>query len=264
VPSHTRSAKLRERVWLIDSWLPKEVGRLLDAGCARGEATVVYARRATHAAGIEVDPGELAAARERYPALELVQARCEAIPFPNGSFDAVVCADVLEHVEDEVQSLVELRRVLAPGGILILTTPHRGWFDRLDPVNYPRRIAPALWRLSPRLYGAIEHRTHDLAPEGRPGPAREAEHRHYRISDLEGLLAQAGWELEEAVEQVFRGGGLPYALWQNVGYFSSLVLRPLPRLHRFVLSCAGEVGHLDYRVCWGRASFNIAMLVRRL
>ena len=256
--------EVRDRVWLIDSWLPSGVDRLLDAGCARGEATRVYARKATYAVGIELDPEEVAAGRERDPTLELRQASCEAIPFPDHSFDAVVCADVIEHVSDEVRTLTELRRVLTPGGILILTTPHRGWFDLLDPVNYPRRVAPTLWRLSPRLYRAVEKRTRDLAPEGRPGPAREAEHRHYRVQDLEDLLQRAGWDLDKAVERVFRGGGLPYALWSNVLYFSSLGLRRCPRLHRLVLEWGGELGHLDYRISWGRASFNLAVLVRRL
>lgn len=255
--------KLRDRVWLIDSWLPSNLDRLLDAGCAQGEATKVYARRAKYAVGIELDPEEVAAGRERDPTLELRQASCEAIPFPDHSFNAVVCSDVIEHVRDEVPVLAEFRRVLAPGGFLILTTPHRGWFDLLDPVNYPRRIAPTLWRMSPRLYMAIEKRTQDLAPEGLPGPAR-SEHRHYRVQDLEDLLQRAGWELDKAVERVFRGGGLLYALWSNVLYFSSLSLRRCPRLHRLVLDWGGELGHLDYRISWGRASFNLAVLVRRL
>ncbi|MGD1056250.1 MAG: class I SAM-dependent methyltransferase [Solirubrobacteraceae bacterium] len=256
-------AKLRDRVWLIDSWLPSSVGSLLDAGCARGEAMRVYARRARYTVGIELDPEEVAAGRKADPTLELKQASCEAIPFPDHSFDAVVCADVIEHVGNEVRVLAELRRVLAPGGFLILTTPHRGWFDLLDPVNYPRRIAPMLWRLSPRLYSAIEKRTQDLAPEGRPGPARQVQHRHYRVQDLEALLERAGWDLDKAVERVFRGGGLLYVLWSNVVYFSSLGLRRYPRLHRLVLESGGQLADLDYRISWGRASFNLAVLVRR-
>ncbi len=256
--------KLRDRVWLTDAWLPDEAGRLLDAGCARGETTAVYARKASSAVGIELNAEEVAAGREQHPWLELREATCEAIPFPDASFDTVVCADVLEHVQDEVRSLTELRRVLAPRGLLILTTPHRGWFDALDPVNYPRRVAPALWRLSPRLYGALERRTQDLGPMGRPGPAREAEHRHYRVGDLERLLEQAGWELDGAIERVLRSGGLPYALWQNIAYFSSLTLRSFPRLQRIVLAFGSRVGDLDYRIRWGRASFNVALRVRRL
>src|ERR1700691_4229873 len=111
-----RTMKLRERGWLIDSWLPANAGRLLDAGCARGDETAIYAQRATYAAGIELNPADVIAGRERHPALELEAAACEAIPFPDGSFDTAICADVLEHVQDEVKSLAELRRVLTPGG----------------------------------------------------------------------------------------------------------------------------------------------------
>jgi ubiquinone/menaquinone biosynthesis C-methylase UbiE len=256
-------AMLRERSWLVDRWLPADAGRLLDAGCARGDETAIYAQRAAYTAGIEFNPEEVLAGRERHPALELKEAACEAIPFPDQSFDTAICADVLEHVQDEVRSLAELRRVLTPGGLLILTTPHRGWFDVLDPVNYPRRFAPRLWRLSPRLYDVIEQRTRDLAPRGRAGSDREAEHRHYRVDDLEDLLKQAGWDLDGAVERVFRGGGLLYVAWQNVAYFSALVLRPYPRLHRLVLNLGSMIGHLDYRTSWGGASFNVALLVRR-
>jgi SAM-dependent methyltransferase len=253
---------LRERTWLIDSWLPEEAGRLLDAGCARGDDTAIYARKATHAAGIEIDPREVLAGQERYPELELKQAICEDIPFPDGAFDSIVCADVLEHVQDEVKSLNELRRVLAPGGLLILTTPHRGWFDLLDPVNYPLRFAPLIWRLSPRLYNVLEARTQDLGSEGQPGPNRSVEHRHYRLEDLERLLRQAGWNLDGAVVRVYRSGGLLYALWQNAAYFSALVLRPFPKVQRLVLNAGSKVGHLDYRISWGSTSFNIAIMVR--
>ena len=83
------------------------------------------------------------------------------------------------------------------------------------------------------------------------------------MSDLEGLLERAGWDLDGAVERVFRGGGLFYAAWQNVAYFSALALRPYPRVHGLVLGLGGRVGHLDYRTSWGAASFNVALLVRR-
>lgn len=46
-----------------------------------------------------------------------------AIPFPDGHFDLVLATDVIEHVEDEPRALAEIRRVLAPGGRVLLTVP---------------------------------------------------------------------------------------------------------------------------------------------
>ena len=252
----------RERSWLIQRWLPAEPGRLLDAGCSRGDDTAVYAQAALLTCGIDVDNEDIAAASAAYPGIEFQVAACEAIPYPDESFDTVVCADVIEHVGDEVRALSEIRRVLSPGGLLILNSPHRGWFDWLDPVNYPRRLGPWLWRRAPRIYESLARHTQDLAPGGRPGLLREAEHRHYSSVDLERLLTAAGWE-PLRVDRVARTGGLFYALWQNVAYFASLVLRPVPRVHGAVLSLAGRIGHLDYRVPWGRAAFNVAIQIRR-
>lgn len=251
--------RLRERSRLIWSWLPEHPGRLLDAGCSRGSTTALYARRATSACGIDIGTQDVAAARVAHPDIDFWVAPCEAIPCPDNAFDTVVCADVLEHVANEAQALRELRRVLTPGGMLILTCPHAGWFDCLDPVNYPRRIAPWLWRRAPRLYQIIQSRTDDLAPEGHPGPLRQAEHRHYTVNDLAELLDNAGFG---AIERVARTGGLPYALWQNVAYITSLLLRPTPRLQRTVLRVGASVGDLDHRMPWGRAAYNVAVRAR--
>jgi ubiquinone/menaquinone biosynthesis C-methylase UbiE len=54
--------------------------------------------------------------------LDIVSDICD-IPVPNGSFDAVLCAEVLEHLPDPQRALGELSRVLRPGGRLLLTAP---------------------------------------------------------------------------------------------------------------------------------------------
>jgi SAM-dependent methyltransferase len=55
------------------------------------------------------------------------------MPFRNGSFSTVVCSEVLEHIEDDVQALQEIARVLRPGGTLVITFPHRkAYFSKDD------------------------------------------------------------------------------------------------------------------------------------
>ncbi len=52
-----------------------------------------------------------------------VQADATALPFPDGSFDAVLCSETLEHVPDDRGAVAEIHRVLRPGGLLFLTVP---------------------------------------------------------------------------------------------------------------------------------------------
>ncbi|MEZ5384629.1 MAG: methyltransferase domain-containing protein [Prosthecobacter sp.] len=100
-------------------------GRVLDAGCGTGGMLAclreVFPKLETEG----IDASELAVAFCRERGLEKVrQGRVEALPFAEGTFDAVVCLDVLYHREvDEARALAELLRVLKPGGVLVLNLP---------------------------------------------------------------------------------------------------------------------------------------------
>jgi SAM-dependent methyltransferase len=79
------------------------------------------------------------------------------IPHPDGSFDAILCIHVLEHVEDDRQAMRELRRILAPGGFAIVLVPLD--LDRPDTYEDPAITEPeererAFWQSDHlRLYG---------------------------------------------------------------------------------------------------------------
>lgn len=93
-----------------------------------------------------------------------VFGRGEEIPFPDESFDAVLMIEVIEHVEGDRQALGEIRRVLRPGGRLILTTPNGATFP--EPARYHlRHYTPEALR---ELVGAeleVEH-LWQLFPDG--------------------------------------------------------------------------------------------------
>ncbi len=72
--------------------------------------------------GIDVSPEAVEAARSRGRQVLLVDSD-EPLPFDDGSFDGVVVKDVLEHVEDPVALVREVRRVLAPGGRAFASSP---------------------------------------------------------------------------------------------------------------------------------------------
>ena len=103
--------------------------RVLDVACGTG----VVARLASPlvgaagtVAGVDINPGMLAVARSTTPPGTLIdwhEADAEAMPLPDASFDAVLCQMGLQFMPDRGAALREMRRVLAPGGRLVLNLP---------------------------------------------------------------------------------------------------------------------------------------------
>jgi SAM-dependent methyltransferase len=115
-----------------------EPGRILDAGCGSGRNMVELARRGT-VTGVELSPTSVALARERGVG-EVIEGSVLEMPFAGGSFDLAVCLDVVEHLEDDRAALAELRRVVAPGGALLVTVPAYQWlWSGHDVVNHHHR-----------------------------------------------------------------------------------------------------------------------------
>jgi SAM-dependent methyltransferase len=119
-------AHLREFVRSLDRH-----ERVLDVGCGDGRLTAeLHARQLTAA---DVSAEALRRARTRLPDARLIELEPDApLPLADSSFDFVLCAETLEHVRDVQLLLSEIRRVLAPGGVLALTTPAHGRLAGLD------------------------------------------------------------------------------------------------------------------------------------
>jgi SAM-dependent methyltransferase len=108
-------------VWAAPWVAGKEV---LDAGCGVGYGTRLLAEHdPVRLVGVDIS----AEALTHGPAdsAELVQADLRELPFSADSFDLVVCFEVIEHVEGHDRVLDELRRVLRPGGTLLISSPNR-------------------------------------------------------------------------------------------------------------------------------------------
>ena len=95
-------------------------GRILDLGCGTG-GVLQHLQGLGDAVGL--DPAPEAARYCRRRALPMVLGSGLELPFADGSFDAVLALDVIEHVPDDVAMLREARRVLRPGGTLVVTVP---------------------------------------------------------------------------------------------------------------------------------------------
>jgi SAM-dependent methyltransferase len=112
--------------------------RILDAGCGSGRNMVDLARHGV-VTGIELSDTSVALARER-DCGEVIEGSVLEMPFAADSFDLAASLDVIEHLEDDLAALRELRRVVAPGGSLLVTVPAYQWlWSGHDEINHHHR-----------------------------------------------------------------------------------------------------------------------------
>lgn len=131
--------------------------RVLDIACGTGVVARLAAERVGASgtvAGLDVNPGMLAVARSVTPpgmSIEWHEASAEAMPLPDEVFDVVLCQLGLQFVPDKSAALREMRRVLAPGGRLVINVP--GPITRTFVI-----LAEALARhIKPELAGFVHH-----------------------------------------------------------------------------------------------------------
>lgn len=102
-------------------------GRLLDVGCFEGQFLRAARKLGWQVAGTEISEAAATSAQEEW-GLDVRLGTLETIALTSQSFDAVVLRDVVEHLPEPIQTLVEASRVLRPGGALYIWTPN---FDSL-------------------------------------------------------------------------------------------------------------------------------------
>ena len=109
--------------------------RALDMGCGAGRHSFEMYRRGADVVAFDQDADELAVVAEWFAAMreegsvpagaeaDTKQGDALALPWPDGEFDRVVAAEVLEHLPDDTAAIAELARVLRPGGTMAVTVP---------------------------------------------------------------------------------------------------------------------------------------------
>jgi ubiquinone/menaquinone biosynthesis C-methylase UbiE len=103
-----------------------EGGRILDFGCGAGGLTFALREHAREVVGIDLEADKLAfardeAARRGLGGVEFICYDGGDVPLPAGSFDCVFCVDVIEHLMRPARAVREFRRLLRPGGLLLLS-----------------------------------------------------------------------------------------------------------------------------------------------
>lgn len=107
-------------------WVPGK--RVLDIACGEGYGSALLARTAREVVGVDVSEEAVAHAMRAYAGsgnLTFMHGSCTAIPLPDASVDVAVSFETLEHIAGQREFVDELARVLAPGGVLLLSCPNK-------------------------------------------------------------------------------------------------------------------------------------------
>ncbi len=108
--------------------------QILDAACGEGYGTNLLAGIATRVVGVDISAQAIEHARTRYgarPNVEFHLGDAAALDFPDHSFDVVVSFETLEHLSAQQDLIAGFRRVLAPGGILLISSPDKRTYSEL-------------------------------------------------------------------------------------------------------------------------------------
>lgn len=107
--------------------------KVLDIACGEGYGTEILAEEAKEITGIDIDAAVIQRAKERYKKenLNYMVGDIAAIPFSDCSIDVVISFETIEHVEEEQQKLflIEIKRILKPDGILVISTPNKAVYS---------------------------------------------------------------------------------------------------------------------------------------
>ena len=216
-------------------------GRLLERGCGGGSSTKAFADRLSgyHCTGFDISRPAIALAASRFQASNLAyrSGDCLELPWPDASLDAVISRDMIEHIPDVGRALAEMDRVLKPGGVVVIRSPHHRspLFALLDILKL-RTFYP----FTTSWLGNFPRLAELSVDFGRKLFAREPRFR-YRTPDLSdttvvGLDADAVYEVSSLdLTTFFRNRG--YAV-HNVGstYGEGVASQLVPRLLPYMAS----------------------------
>ena len=222
---------------------------LLDVGCNTGSLLegLQRLRPDMQLAGIDINHSAIAIAKSKLPGADIHQGFGYELPFAEARFDCVTCIEVIEHVPAQHRPLLvaEMRRVLRPGGRLILRCPHAGIFSWLDAQNFRFRV--------PRLYNRV------VGQGGRDAHYEKAAeelvwHHHFTRGELL-EVAGPGWE----VEACEFGGLILFPI-------SDILRWPFYRLKRAdngIVRALERMATLELAVSFGRSSYGILLSLKK-
>ncbi|HWG47839.1 MAG TPA: class I SAM-dependent methyltransferase [Gemmataceae bacterium] len=163
----------------VAALVPPQCRRVLEVGCAGGELGRSLRSRGHHVTGIELVPEMAERARRCLDRALTADVETDGFPFPSASFDALIFADVLEHLIDPWRVLREAADVLAEGGVVVASIPN------VQNIDVLRRLVRGRWQYRERGITDFGHL------------------RFFTLQTIRELFAQAGLSVEH-VGHIYR------------------------------------------------------------
>lgn len=156
---------------------------VVDIACGEGYGSSLLSQTAARVTGVDLDSAAVAHAARKYQRvnLDFRQGSCEAIPLPKAAVDVVLSFETIEHHDKHTEMLQEIRRVLRPGGLVIISTPDRVNYSEKPGYKNPfhikeldrREFLDLLMRSFPHVSLALQRITYGslIVPDhGAPAP----------------------------------------------------------------------------------------------
>jgi len=115
---------------------------VLDVACGEGYGSAMLAEVGSRVVGVDISAETVAHARRRYTIenLEFYEGRADAVPLSEGSVDLVVSFETIEHHDQHTNMMAEIRRVLRPGGLLIMSSPDKHEYSDVPAYSNPFHV----------------------------------------------------------------------------------------------------------------------------
>jgi SAM-dependent methyltransferase len=178
----------------VAALVPAECRLVLDVGCGTGQLGRLLRSRGHQVTGVELVQEAAEEARSWLHHVERLDIETDPFPFPNASFDAIIFADVLEHLLDPWRILRQAVALLAPGGLIIASIPN------VQNIDVVRRLLRGRW----------EYRERGIQDFGHL--------RFFTLHTIRGLFAQAGLEIIHLAHRYRRSGWRELVCWLTAGW----------------------------------------------
>ena len=179
--------------------LPDRISRMLEIGCGSGNTSAwIKSKAGCWAAGVELFPDVGREAEQKLDRVLIGDIQTIALPFKAGSFDLILCLDVLEHLGDPWAVVEKLTALLSPDGCIIASLPNLRYFSVAVPLLFKGRF--------------------DYAPSG----LLDKTHLRFFVRDTAmNLMESAGLHVDRIVKNVSRRSRAIYPL---VGPFKEVLV----------------------------------------
>lgn len=215
-------SRARERIWdemkfLFEDYLmPGD--RVLDLGCGNGRFYELFKNKNIDYVGADNSKKLIEIARKRYPGVKFQTADALNLPFPNNHFNKVYCIAVLHHIpskEIRLKVLTEIKRILKPEGLLILTVWNLWQKRKTRDLIFKFGLTKILRKLALRQAQGLDFKDILMEWEG----AKNVYFHAFTEKELGNLVSEAGFKIKKRGEILVGGESALKSKWPNSNFF---------------------------------------------